>query len=37
MDDEKPMKKGKTATGKKPDEVEMNPDMEDEGYHKKKK
>ena len=37
MDDEKPMKKGKTATGKKPDEIEMNPDMEDEGYHKKKK
>ena len=30
MDDEKPMKKGKTATGKKPDEIEMNPDMEDE-------
>ena len=37
MDDEKPMKKGKTATGKKPDEIDMNPDMEDEGYHKKKK
>jgi len=40
MDDDekdKPMKKGKTDTGKKPDEIKMNPDMEDEGYHKKKK